>query len=152
MDFQREFSHFSSLDFHPSNFKSLSDCLEHHDRCGKSDDLNTSLPRRLIDLGEPLANNYIFEPKVILALDIKHTSVRYVALSHSWSTLSESEKLSMITTTRNQEGRCTSIDLREIPPNYQAVMIICRSFGFQYLWVDSLCIVQVNLVVVSLCL
>lgn len=152
MDFEQELGNFSSLDFHPSHFKCLSDCLENHEHCKKTADLKTSLPRRLVDLGEHLPNIHIFEPKLCVTHYIKQHPVHYVALSHSWSTLSESEKLSMVTTTENQEERCTRIDLRGIPSNYKAVMIMCRSFGFQYLWVDSLCIVQVKFIIICLSL
>jgi hypothetical protein len=119
MDFANELNKFSALDFHPSHFKGLSDCLELHDPCKRAVGLDHGLPRRLVvDLVESPLDAQPFNPRLCMTLHIEYRPVSYVALSHSWSTLSEPEKLSMITTTGNKDERLGAIDPQSIPSNY----------------------------------
>ena len=40
------------------------------------------------------------------------------------------------------ESRSYAYPLAELPPTLRDVILICRRLGFQYVWIDALCIVQ----------
>lgn len=58
---------------------------------------------------------------------------KYVALSHCWGAFPL-----WVTTTKNQ----VLPSFTQLPGNFQDAIIITRMLGFQYLWIDSLCILQ----------
>ncbi|KAF2628431.1 HET-domain-containing protein, partial [Macroventuria anomochaeta] len=61
---------------------------------------------------------------------------RYVALSHCWG-----GKTSIITTTDNYQ-RHTSGILIPLPQTFMDAVRVVRALGVQYLWINSLCIIQ----------
>ena len=67
---------------------------------------------------------------------------RYTALSHCWGNPSLLTK----TTSSNLEAHMDGIDLSDLPPNFKDAVIVTRSLGIQYLWIDSLCIIQDNVI------
>ncbi|KIW29468.1 uncharacterized protein PV07_05282 [Cladophialophora immunda] len=140
MDFEQEVLKFKSLDFHPDQFEFLSECLDSHKICQRAVGLEQSLPKRLLYLGKP--SGTAFPSRLVETKDIEERPVRYVALSHSWSSLSEAEKRSIKTTADNKTLRAQAVDISAFPGNYQAVMVMCRSFGYEYFWMDSICILQ----------
>jgi Heterokaryon incompatibility protein (HET) len=62
---------------------------------------------------------------------------RWVALSHCWGTSTP-----FTTTTSNLADRQRSIPFDDFPKTFQDAITICRRLGFEYLWIDSLCILQ----------
>jgi hypothetical protein len=64
-------------------------------------------------------------------------SVSYATLSHCWG-LSEFFKLRRDNLSAVQE----KINIRELPKTFQDAISIARELGFEYLWIDSLCIIQ----------
>ena len=58
---------------------------------------------------------------------------RYVALSHCWGT-----SPLWVTTSKNQNLPHFS----QLPGNFQDAITVTRMLGLQYLWIDSLCILQ----------
>ncbi|KAF2623957.1 hypothetical protein BU25DRAFT_164981 [Macroventuria anomochaeta] len=65
-------------------------------------------------------------------------SYEYVCLSHRWDDEVDSHK----TTTQNLVEVMKSINLANLPGNFRDAVAITRELGIQYLWIDSLCIVQ----------
>lgn len=61
----------------------------------------------------------------------------YVALSHCWG-----NEQPTTTTTLNLERYQERIEWEVLPPLFKDAVTLCRKLGFQYLWIDSLCIVQ----------
>ncbi|KAH8896359.1 HET-domain-containing protein, partial [Thozetella sp. PMI_491] len=61
----------------------------------------------------------------------------YVTLSHCWGGHSP-----MTTTTDTLPARIQGIPLQSLPRTFQDAVIIARDLGVQYLWIDSLCILQ----------
>ena len=65
---------------------------------------------------------------------------RYIALSHCWGQLQEDE--TFCTYRSNIAALCESIDFDKLPKTFQDAVTVTRELGVQYLWVDSLCIIQ----------
>jgi hypothetical protein len=51
-------------------------------------------------------------------------------------------KASFIISSTNLEDRKNSIDFNELPQTFRDAISVSRSFGINYLWIDSLCIIQ----------
>jgi hypothetical protein len=63
--------------------------------------------------------------------------VEYLALSHCWGGGIDSQLLK-----ENVAAKMESIDVNELPKNFQHAISITHKLGFEYLWIDSLCILQ----------
>ena len=89
------------------------------------------LPSRIIDVGpsdgtkEPFLYCSNGEPS------------RYIALSHRWG-----DQKPLTTTKRTLSQRQNKIAWSELPKSFQDAVTITRRLGIQYLWIDSLCIIQ----------
>lgn len=108
------------------------------ERTGDDFDLPKALPRRLIDVG------YRESPTVYLR-DLSEAPRsddqqigRYVCLSHRWDTTS----CECTTTINNIDARKNDIELCSLPLTFQDAIKITRAFGLQYIWIDTLCIIQ----------
>jgi hypothetical protein len=87
----------------------------------------TPLPTRVIDVAAE-------EPR----LYISHGHhAPYMTLSHCWGS-----KQPLVTTITTLEQRCRVIPMASLPDLYRDAVIITRKLGIQYLWIDSLCILQ----------
>ncbi|KAI1416363.1 HET-domain-containing protein [Hypoxylon sp. FL1857] len=108
----------------------LSICYESHQRC------NTQgvpfLPTRLISItggndDVRLVDNFDVPPPA-----------QYVALSHCWG-----KKLpECITTRENILDQRRNIPWNSLPKSFQEAVIFTRRLGIDYLWIDSICIIQ----------
>ncbi|KAK3938227.1 heterokaryon incompatibility, partial [Diplogelasinospora grovesii] len=60
-----------------------------------------------------------------------------VALSHCWC------KHRLLTTRKeNISEHCKEIQFASLPETFQDAVTVTRTLGVQYLWIDSLCIIQ----------
>jgi hypothetical protein len=92
---------------------------------------------------------HLIGPKRLL--DVQHNSLErlytvpkgnhppYVALSYCWG---RTQPDRVKTTTTNVHDRHDVTDLSVFPQTIQDAVEVCRSFGFHYIWIDALCIVQ----------
>jgi hypothetical protein len=87
------------------------------------------LPTRVIDIG--LNNDSLF------LFTSFGKSARYAALSHCWG----GNKI-MTTTKATLKNREERLEFSKLPRTFQHAVDITRQIGLQYLWIDSLCIVQ----------
>lgn len=62
---------------------------------------------------------------------------RYVALSYCWG-----PTLPVLTTTANLQAHQDGIDFAALPKTLQDAITMARYLGFQYIWIDCLCIIQ----------
>ncbi|KAH8593145.1 heterokaryon incompatibility protein-domain-containing protein [Bisporella sp. PMI_857] len=110
--------------------KWLSHCLSHDENCGPHG--STYAPRRLLNLGLGVESHdpILFEPT---------EPVPYVCLSYCWGT---DIKDVLTTTTKTLKTHYRGIRLSSLPRTIYDAVIFCRGLKLQYLWVDSLCIVQ----------
>jgi hypothetical protein len=104
----------------------LRTCDEKHDKCQKS---VNSLPTRVLDvsgLGK------------IKLVETCGSGGRYIALSHCWG----SSKPELLTTTITLENMKEGFELSQAPKTFRDAILVTRSLGVPYLWIDSLCIIQ----------
>jgi hypothetical protein len=106
---------------------------DHTHQCCRED--ATSLPTRLIDVG---ANNGI-TVRLCCETQDQGNSVRYIALSHRWGPKTQNM---FCTYKENLKKFKESIILADLPQTFQDAIRITRGLGIQYLWIDSLCIIQ----------
>ena len=113
-----------------------------HDICSTHNLVPEKLPKRLIDVGE--ADTWPCVPRLVESETLADQRPKYVALSHSWGPLSSADKGSMSTTLQNLGSRLEGLNMQLLPAKYQAVLILCRCLRLRYIWIDSLCIIQVS--------
>jgi hypothetical protein len=114
----------------------IKDCLENHDKC-RNKSLQKWRPTRLLKLDSPC-------PEYIsLDVDSKQPSLvefePYMTLSHCWGN-SQPMKLTMGT----QADLLKGIPISKLPKTFQDAVRITRFLGCNYIWIDSLCIVQTS--------
>ncbi|KAM0254702.1 hypothetical protein ACHAQJ_006483 [Trichoderma viride] len=89
------------------------------------------LPTRVVDIGPSGA---VAIPRVFVSQGAK---ANYIALSHCWGGRIES-----ILTTNTYEDYQKALPISEIPANFKDAFRIAKELGIQYVWIDSLCIIQ----------
>ena len=113
----------------------IKECWEAHPKC-KATTPSSNGPTRLLDLGSP--RKPLSKVRLVLVNQAQR-SVPYVALSYCWGPPPGSA-FKLTTTTLNSLSQ--GIMVSQFPRTIQDAIHICRKFGFQYLWVDSVCIMQ----------
>ncbi|PSN73725.1 HET-domain-containing protein [Corynespora cassiicola Philippines] len=105
------------------------DCISGHD---------SFLPTRVLDV------SYAEPHMVRLVCHIQDHEItgKYVALSHRWGSSIQHRKF--CTFDDNIEKYRIGIRVGELPKTFQDAVQVTRSLGLQYLWIDSLCIIQDN--------
>jgi hypothetical protein len=91
------------------------------------------LPTRVLDVGssEDSTTLRIYDTK-------RFAKGRYLALSHCWGHNMEH----FSTTKANINIRCKELDFNMLPKTFQDAIIVTRKVHVQFLWIDSLCIIQ----------
>jgi hypothetical protein len=107
-------------------------CDEHH-RC-KRPDHERKIPTRLLNVADPENLRLISGEQIGVG--------NYVALSHCWGKLTDEEKQRYCTTKQNIDRRREGFKIDELPKTFQHAVEAARGLSVQYLWIDSLCIVQ----------
>lgn len=106
---------------------------KHLSCCTKQSDF---LPTRLIDIGSESL------PRLSLCFTAALQScVRYTTLSHCWG---DPALMPLTLTTENINSLMLSIDFELLPKTFQQAVQVSRFLGIQYIWIDSLCIIQDN--------
>jgi hypothetical protein len=96
-------------------------------------------PTRLIYVGHADAE------LLCLYLPEEANGVNYTALSHCWGSHPPSkDNPRYCTTDGNIAARLNSFNLSELPKTFQDAVRVTRELGIEYLWIDSLCIIQWN--------
>ncbi|KAI0162163.1 hypothetical protein GGR57DRAFT_453282 [Xylariaceae sp. FL1272] len=60
-----------------------------------------------------------------------------MTLSHRWG-----PGYAMKLTTNNYTQLCRGVNVEMLPPLYQDAIVVMDKLGVEYLWIDSLCIIQ----------
>ncbi len=100
-------------------------------------EMDPFFPSRIIDIG-PCEGTY--EPRLCHKNDVVSPKGKYVALSHCWGP--PSGPPIPRTTTETLVSRLTGIPMSTLPRTFQDAVFMTRRLGLQYLWIDSLCILQ----------
>jgi hypothetical protein len=66
----------------------------------------------------------------------------YLVLSHCWGNPTEEEKKRFSTTRKNYASRLRGFSYDELPKTFQDAVQVTRALHKQYLWIDTLCIIQ----------
>ena len=69
----------------------------------------------------------------------KKNKGHYATLSHCWG---DPDHRPLLTTDRTLACRQQGIEDDELPKTFRHAVQICREIGIEYLWIDSLCIIQ----------
>jgi hypothetical protein len=128
---EHDLNHTSSDLSMASVMTKLLDCLACHPHCMQVTSKLPELPSRVIEVGLP---NSPHNPVLRIT---EGRCGQYVALSHRWAG-------SRITRTlqANFQSMCQSIPWDDLTKTMQDAVTVTRFLGIQYLWIDSLCIIQ----------
>ncbi|KAK3356714.1 heterokaryon incompatibility protein-domain-containing protein [Lasiosphaeria hispida] len=110
----------------------LGDCSESHEKC-KVRASNPLLPTRVIritDNGGP--------HPVVRLMESKGSRGEYVCLSHCWGEL----RPTCITTRDTYQRNITEIPWSSLPQTFQDAVSVTKLLGKEFLWIDSICIIQ----------
>ena len=111
----------------------LKTCLETHDSlCQIQGSL--PFPTRVLDVG------LLASPFVNLSISNGRHG-QWLTLSHCWGKTQPAA-----TTKSNLNNHCTGIIISKLPQTFRDAILITRKLGYQFLWIDSLCIVQDSLI------
>ena len=106
-------------------------CKKEHKSCNGP--AVTLLPHRVLDLGTVSGPE---DASVRLYLSTGQYAP-YVCLSHCWGGAQH-----ITTTTATLAARQENISWNELPKTFQEVIIFSRRLKIQFIWIDSLCIIQ----------
>ncbi|KAF7924545.1 hypothetical protein EAE99_006493 [Botrytis elliptica] len=107
----------------------LRQCILHHKECRNRGEIDKRLPSRVIDVRS--------EGEDPLLVETNQRHGNWVALSYCWGS-----SPTTTTTRRNFQQYCNKIPMSALPHTIKDAIIITRRLGYQFLWIDSLCIVQ----------
>lgn len=115
----------------------IGECLLRHSKCRHIQP--TTLPRRVLDvlINEPTKGIRLHESE-FNSDEQRYEHGEYLALSYCWGTGRGIPQ----TTTKTLAAHKKSIPWSTLPKTFQDAVLLTRSRGFRYLWIDSLCIVQ----------
>lgn len=130
--------------------KWLGQCLKEHDSCRKKANVATvsanglfnmvrdidhenRMPRRLLWIDPGTGNQHLN----LVEIGKTTKQIPYVALSHRWGSL----KTLKTTQANINEFKC-GMRPSDLPRTFRAAVRVTRGLGYEYLWIDSLCIVQ----------
>ena len=89
------------------------------------------MPTRVIDVGKS------FDDKVRLYEPEQGSTGDWIALTHPWGNGPH-----FSTTRQNVDAHKIGIDFSSLPATFRDAITVTRTLGQQYLWIDSLCIIQ----------
>jgi hypothetical protein len=119
----------------------IRDCDTHQCLC--SQDI-PFLPTRLLDVGKRGSR----KPRLICETRKITKKDKYLALSHRWGPPPNPGEPDLLagkivsTYEKNIDKLKRGVDDADLPPMYQDAITIARELEVQYLWIDSLCIIQ----------
>lgn len=107
-------------------------CTSSHPTCNRGAASEPILPTRVIAVGSEQAK------KVFLVSGAGKRG-SYATLSHCWGT---PDHRPLTTTKETLLLREQGIRLKKLPKTFKDAVKVCRALGIDYLWIDSLCIIQ----------
>lgn len=107
----------------------FSQCVSKHKKaCSRPQ--RSRLPTRVLNVGDWGAARAVFQ-----LTHGKHGL--WTALSYCWGI-----QHPLKTIRANLEAHCEGISISKLPQIFRDAIIVTRQFGYRYLWIDSLCIIQ----------
>lgn len=107
----------------------LDECLRDHDMCNEIYKHGRPLPSRVINVGDDEVGPFVCAGSGIDA--------PYLALSYCWGSSQH------VTTTRaTLADHMKALPMDSLPATLRDAILVTRKLGFQYIWIDALCIIQ----------
>lgn len=107
-------------------------CRDTHKNCGKTSD---DVPVRLLRVSKVRDTS---SGTIHLVNSQGLGSVDYVTLSHRWN-----PSYNYFTTSSNVEAHLENgMDISHLPKTFAEACVTTKKLGFDYIWIDSLCIIQ----------
>ncbi|KAF2794151.1 HET-domain-containing protein, partial [Melanomma pulvis-pyrius CBS 109.77] len=115
----------------------MDECSSSHNDClvTSTTQDDSSRPARLLDI-TPIQRGSEVGIKIIETTSGR--SYRYACLSHRWDIAIKHHQ----TTTENISNFLDFLNLNLMPANFRDAVAIARDLNIQYVWIDSLCIIQ----------
>jgi Heterokaryon incompatibility protein (HET) len=114
----------------------LNTCEHKHQACQQRRGKHQAfVPDRLIDVKNDAALNI----RIVNGTDVPRNA-KYVTLSHCWGPPGPNKRFVLLES--NMSDFMKSIPLQELPKTFADACSVSRCLGVQYLWIDSLCIIQ----------
>ncbi|KAL7912412.1 heterokaryon incompatibility protein domain-containing protein [Trichoderma velutinum] len=111
----------------------LNKCELSHRTCKKFCSGEMPLPTRVIDVGDEARAPFLFRSQGMKG--------RYCALSYCWGKATSSSGFYK-TTKANLLSHENAMPLHKLPATLRDAIVVARNLGFQYIWIDAICIVQ----------
>ena len=111
----------------------LSTCRREHEKCRVMISPDDYVPKPLLSIDSPVVGKV----QMVAKSWSKDTSIRYATLSHCWGS-SKPLKLTASSLSLLEAG----IEVARLPQVFQDAIYTSKSIGIQFLWIDSLCILQ----------
>lgn len=115
--------------------KLIDACTQDH-LCQKFQSKDRFLPTRLIEIPNDPATNGI---RLRESSDL-HTETRYSALSYCWGGI----KPACMTIPQNFLSHLTNIPWSSVPQTFRDAVLFTQALHLEYIWIDSVCIIQCN--------
>ncbi|KAI1097865.1 HET-domain-containing protein [Jackrogersella minutella] len=116
----------------------ISSCRNHHAAC-QLDASSNWLPTRLLQISKSETYIRLVETRSHFNRN-PECQTQFMALSHMWGDVSIAPPLRTLKS--NYDGMKEGIHLRELPQNFVDAVLVCRALALDYVWIDSLCIIQ----------
>lgn len=107
----------------------LHDCLTTHHECLLPINETPPMPTRIIDVG-----GHHQQPRLIISHGKREP---YCTLSYCWGQAPPCSTLKS-----NFEERLNGFRLESLPRTLSEAIVVARSLGLSYIWIDSVCIIQ----------
>ncbi|KAI1101835.1 heterokaryon incompatibility protein-domain-containing protein, partial [Jackrogersella minutella] len=122
----------------------MENCIKNHEKCKSLHHGETRWPTRLLYIGnlsdEDISSRDPNSPRIELHLmKGKQPEGFYMTLSHCWG---DPEKMLKLTMEDYEHRKENGFSHAELPKTFQDAIRLCRFLRSDYLWIDSLCIIQ----------
>jgi hypothetical protein len=116
----------------------LGTCDKNHSDC-QSLHTQDKKPKRLLRINDSGSGSGMN----LILIDTIDASYRYVALSHCWGNSTDAASTIPRTTKENlRNHQSCGLSVASLTRTFQHAVDLTRRLGMQYIWIDSLCIVQ----------
>ncbi|KAF2845635.1 HET-domain-containing protein [Plenodomus tracheiphilus IPT5] len=109
------------------------DCVENHIECATQLTPKASRPSRILDIGGPQSNHV----RLLLETRANREGSPYACLSHCWG-----GEIPFTLTKHTLKTLVNGVSVDALPRTFRDAIFIARKFYIQYLWIDSMCIMQ----------
>lgn len=114
--------------------KWIESCQRSHKACQWRKDVAPWQPTRLLDIGRVKDDMLKL---VLLSRQPDKAARTYITLSYRWGSKDQPRLLSS-----NINTLCQGSLIKDLPKTFRDTIVVARTLGVRYLWIDALCIIQ----------